>query len=486
MQNLLRFSAALARILLLLTFAVFASGSQTASSQAIAPIESHLPKFIFLFLADGGGTAHLEITRQYRQELLREGMVITDKIMREGSIGLLTTHAADSLSTDSAAAATALASGCKANVGALGVCADGSMPSTVMEKARQLGLRIGLVTNSTVYDASPAAFVCHVPNRRDYTAILKRYLDLGPDVLMGGGRAHFLPQGQLGSQRKDQTDIAAAFVEKGYQQVLDKAALEQARPGKILGLFSLGEMSFEIERDTKNEPSVYDMTRAAIRQLHDNNPDGFFLFVENENIDSASHLTDVASLIHDYRELDRAVGLAYEFYTKYPRETLILVTSDHETGGLGFTMALQQGDKIKSASPVAGKVQDLEKIRSIKISLRTASRLLGSKPTAESIDHLVREHFGAFTLPAEYKELILKQRPVSRTIYLDPTANALGMMIAHQTQAYWQTSSHTNQPVVVAALGAGAERFGGYYDNADFGKKLMAILNGQRIAERVP
>jgi alkaline phosphatase len=443
-----------------------------------------VPKFIFLFLADGAGTAHLEITRQYKQEILREDMVITDKIMKEGSVGLMTTHAADSLSTDSAAAATALASGCKAKIGVLGVCADGSVPNTVMESAKQRGLKIGLVTNSTVYDASPAAFVCHVPNRRDFTAILNRYLDLEPDVLMGGGRAQFLPQTKPGSRRKDETDLAESFAKKGYQQVFDKRELEKAGPGKILGLFSLNEMSFEIERDKNTEPSVYDMTRAAIRQLHQNNPNGFFAFIENENIDTASHLSDVASVIHDYREFDRAVGLAYEFYKRYPQETLILVTSDHETGGLGFTMALKDLSSTNGSNQAAGTVQDLRKIQTINISLQKASRLLGRKPTADNIDKLMREQFSGFTLPPEYKEVILNRQPVSRTIYLDPTANALGMMIANHTQAYWQTTSHTNQPVLIAALGAGAERFAGYYDNSDFGKKLMEILNGKLIAER--
>jgi alkaline phosphatase len=238
-------------------------------------------------------------------------------------------------------------------------------------------------------------------------------------------------------------------------------------------------MSFEIDRDKNSEPSVYDMTRAAIRQLHHNNPNGFFVFIENENTDSASHLSDVASVIHDYREFDRAVGLAYEFYQKYPHETLILVTSDHETGGLGFTMALKDLSSTTGRNSTAGTIEDLRKIQTISISLQKASRLLGSNPTAENIDKLVREHFSGFTLAPEYKETILKRQPFSRTLYLDSTANALGMMIANHTQAYWQTTSHTNQPVPVAALGAGAERFAGYYDNADFGKKLMGIINGR-------
>src|SRR5512139_2194126 len=118
------------------------------------------PKFIFLFLSDGGGMTHLEIARQYRKHIHNEGMVIVDKIMKEGSVGVMTTHAANSLSTDSAAAATAMAGGCKANIGALGMCADGTVAVSAIELARRRGMKLGLITNSTVYDASPAAFVC--------------------------------------------------------------------------------------------------------------------------------------------------------------------------------------------------------------------------------------------------------------------------------------------------------------------------------------
>src|SRR5262245_47256275 len=116
----------------------------------------------------------MEITRQYNQAVHNEGSIIPDKIMKEGNLGLITTDAADSLSTDSAAAATALASGCKAKLGVLGMCADGSVPKTAMEIAKENGMRVGLVTNSAVYDARPAALISHVPNRRDLPAFLKR------------------------------------------------------------------------------------------------------------------------------------------------------------------------------------------------------------------------------------------------------------------------------------------------------------------------
>jgi alkaline phosphatase len=349
-----------------------------------------------------------------------------------------------------------------------------------MEHAKQRGMRLGLVTNSTVYDASPAAFICHVPNRRHFASIIDRYLELEPDVLLGGGKEHFIPKSQPGSRRNDETDAIAAFHKKGYQTVSNKVELERTSRGKILGLFSDKEMSFEIDRDKNSEPSVYDMTRAAIRHLHDNNANGFFAFIENENIDSASHLSDIASVIHDYREFDRAVSLAYEFYKKYPRETLILVTSDHETGGLGFTMALKDLSSVTADNQVAATNADLKKLQSITISLQKASRILGPSPTAEAIDRLMRDYFSGFTLAPEFKEAIIARRPPWRTLYLDPTAHALGLMIANNTQAYWQTSSHTNHPVAVAALGVGAEQFKGYYDNADFGQKLLALMNGTK------
>jgi alkaline phosphatase len=464
--------------LLILALLIWATRwTPAAQREAAAPVA---PKYVFLFLADGAGITHMEITRQYNRLVHDEGLVISDKIMKEGTVGLVTTHAADSLSTDSAAAATALASGCKAKVGALGMCADGSVPKTAMEIAKEKGMRVGLVTNSVVYDASPAAFVCHVPSRKDYAAIVGRYLELEPEVLFGGGKDQFLPRGQPGSNRKDDTDLIAAFRKKGYQNVSNKEELGRAKDAKVLGLFELKEMSFEIDRNQRTEPSVYDMTQAAIRTLHDGNRNGFFVFIENENIDTASHQSDIASVIRDYREFDRAVGLAYQFYRKYPRETLIIVTSDHETGGLGFTLALKDLSSRMGSNQIAGTSDDLKKIQSIPISLRKAAEILGPQPTGAAVDDLMNKYFKGFILAPEYKEAIVKRQAISRSIFVDSTTNALGMMVANNTQAYWVTTAHTNQPVFVAAIGPGAEKFKGYQDNADFGKTLKMILEGTK------
>jgi alkaline phosphatase len=257
--------------------------------------------------------------------------------------------------------------------------------------------------------------------------------------------------------------------------VSDKKDLSRAKGSKLLGLFDLQEMSFELDRDKDKEPSLSEMTRSAIRFLEEGNQRGFMVFIENENTDAAGHFTDVTSVIQAYREFDRAVGLAYEFYRKHPRETLILATSDHDSGGLGFTLALEEPSG-RQAKRVAATVADFHKIASISISLKKATEILGPNPTSEGVDRLMNDHFKGFTLAADLKKMILAKQLPARNIYTDPVANALGMMIANNTQAYWGSSGHTSQPVLVAALGPGSELFRGYQDNTDFAKHLLTLL----------
>ena len=171
---------------------------------------------------------------------------------------------------------------------ALGICDDGTIPKTALEMAKEKGMRIGLVTNSTIYDASPAAFAGHVSNRRYFNLIIDQYLRLGVDLLLGGGRDQFLPQKQPGSTRKDDNDMIAAFIRQGYTYASDKLELSRAKGSKLFGLFSLQEMSFELDRDKDKEPSLTEMTQAAIRFLEEGNQRGFMLFIENENTDTAS------------------------------------------------------------------------------------------------------------------------------------------------------------------------------------------------------
>jgi alkaline phosphatase len=179
-------------LLSIVVFCLSAGLVDTARAQ-IQITSARTPKYVFVFLADGAGIAHMEITRQYNRIVHNAGLVISDKIMAQGTLGLMTTHAADSLTTDSAAAATAMALGCKAKLGVLGICADGTLAKSAVEIAREKGMRVGLVTNSSVYDASPAAFATHIADRRQYRPILDRYIDIAPDVISGVAESNSRP-----------------------------------------------------------------------------------------------------------------------------------------------------------------------------------------------------------------------------------------------------------------------------------------------------
>ena len=436
--------------------------------------QSSTPKYIFFFLADGTGLSHLEITRRYSRLIHGEGFTITDKIMREGVTGLITTHNADSLVTDSAAAATALALGCKAHRGVIGICADGSKPKPVLLVAMEKGMRVGIATNTTVYDASPAAFLCHVRRRKSYGDIVSQYFTLEPDLLMGGGRDVI------------QTNALPIFLEKGYEYVSNVKGLSEAKGPKVLGLFAPGDMNYEIDRDKSQQPSIYDMTQTIIRILEKDLRKGFMVFIESEHSDGASHRNDVTSVIHELREFDRAVALAYQFYKRHPHETLLLVTSDHETGGLSVTTTLKErADRYRNGKRVIPGIENIRKIQSISISIKKALEVLGRNPSPDALDSLLTNHFKGFSLTPELRAAILNNsnNAIEKRLHSRVISSSLGQMVAHSTLIYWTSQEHTAQPVFIAALGVGAERFGGYQDNTDIARHLFGLL-GEKVSQR--
>ena len=205
--------------------------------KAMEPFSPRSPKYIFIFLADGAGVSHLETARMYNRRIHREGFYIVDRVFKEGSLGLITTHSADSFTTDSAASATALANGCKAKNAVVGICENGTRPLSVLEVAKKKGMRLGLITNSTVYDASPASFSAHVANRNLTAQIIDAFFKLEPDLLMGGGRDWFLPKLRKGGRRTDGRDLISLFREKGYAYISDKRGLGTVKGPKVLGQF---------------------------------------------------------------------------------------------------------------------------------------------------------------------------------------------------------------------------------------------------------
>ncbi|HYH43821.1 MAG TPA: alkaline phosphatase [Burkholderiales bacterium] len=441
--------------------------------------EARTPKNIIILYGDGAAATQWEFGRYTSRVLRNKSFAITDVIFKEGNVGLLTVHSADSFVTDSAAAATALSTGHKTNNGMAGVTPDGKAVKTVMEAAKASGKRIGLITTAAVHDASPTAFAVHAKSRRDGESIIDQYLALEPDVLMGGGRDFFLPKGKGGGKRTDGRDMLAAFAAKGYQVVQDPAALRTATGPRLLALFSDQDLALEIDRDPKEEPSTAEMTAAAIRILSANSQNGFVLFVENENIDSAGHRNDAAALVQALWAIDDAAQVALDFRRRAPGDTLVLVTGDHETGGLSVTYAQKDLSSLSSANRLYPVDSHLQMVSRIRISLAKAVELIGRKPTAEALDKVVAENFPGFRLDDDLRTAFLKGQPLERNAASYLPQPTLARMISRQTGIYWGTTGHTTEPVVVGAVGPGAPLFRGYMENTDFAKILHKLIEGR-------
>ena len=290
------------------------------------PPTSRGARRVVFFIADGMGPAHRTAARLVRgTPLAMERLPVA---------GLVHTASANSVITDSAASATAYACGVKTNNGMVGVDAAGRPVPTILEQAQRRGLAVGLVTTTQVTHATVAAFASHVGDRQDMEAIALQYLEGGLDVVLGGGEDWFIPQEQLGrhrlpGHRTDGKDLIRKASLMGYTCVGDGEAL-QALDGRqvrrLLGLFSDEGMVRPFL------PTLAEMTAKAL-QVVAQNPRGFFLVVEGGQIDWASHDNDAVNAIGDTLGFDEAVAVGLAFAREHP-ETLLVVTSDHETGGL--------------------------------------------------------------------------------------------------------------------------------------------------------
>lgn len=435
------------------------------------------PKNIIIMFADGAAPTQWDFGRYSSAVLRKQPFATTDIVFRKGVLGLLSTNPYGPYVTDSAAGASAMSTGFKVENGAVSVTPDGTPRLTVMQAARAAGKRIGLVTTATVYDATPAAFSVNMKSRRDSQALVDLYLELEPDVLMGGGADYFLPAGAPGGKRKDSKDVIDAFRAKGHQVARNTAEMKAASGPKLLGLFADDDMDFELDRDPSREPATAEMATVALKALSQQSPNGFVLLVENENTDTAGHANDAAALMRALWAFDDAVKVALEFQRRHP-DTLVIVTGDHETGGFSPTYALKDLSSLSSGNRFNPGEDQLRMLERITMSLNRVHEKLGRKPSGEALDQLLAEHFPGFRLDPDLRELVLARKTDERNFTYLPQ-NTLGRMIARQTGYYWGTAGHTPEPVAVGAIGPGAELFRGYQDNTDFGKHLHRLIQGK-------
>ncbi|NNM03696.1 MAG: alkaline phosphatase [Gemmatimonadetes bacterium] len=413
------------RLLAVLFAAAFLPAWAALSNQASA---QNPPTRVILIIGDGAGASYWTAAAFASDHLAVEQFPVA---------GLVDTRASSDKVTDSAAAGTALSSGVRTYNGAIGMDPDSNAVTTVLEVAQGRGMATGLVATSSITHATPASFASHVPNRYMEFEIARQLAFSEVNVLLAGGRRFFHPD-----VRPDSLDLLSRVKDRyPYVETGDElATLQTDGLTGLVGLFAFGDMPAAAER----VPSLPAMTRAALDVLN-HDPEGFFLMVEGSQPDWRGHDRDpLVAIEAEMLDLDRAVGVALEYQSKHP-ETLIVVTADHETGGL----AIQQMGSRRVLTGAAATADS------------TVARLAEAR-------RLVEGELGemADSIATNLVKLSALLRGRARAIEDSPT------LVARYT-----TGSHTAQMVPLFASGPGSEVFGGIKMNWRIGELLKAAVN---------
>ncbi len=305
-------------------------------------------KNVIFLIGDGMGLGQTSLARL--TVLGPDGKLTMERLP---VIGLVRTHSANKLVTDSAASGTAMSTGHKTNNGIISMTPDNIPLETIFKAANRTGMRTGLVATSTITHATPAVFASHVTSRNNQAAIAEQLIDNKVNIILGGGRQYFLPATHPDSKREDGKDVLKRAIENGYTYIKTKDELLQATGPYLLGLFQTGPM-----KTVAPEPSLSDMTKKAIDLLNKEKA-GFILMVEGSQIDWACHANDPNRSIRQTLLFDQAVKTAMDFAVN-DQKTIVIVTADHETGGLtvsngdlsGKNLKLTWSSKQHSAMPV--------------------------------------------------------------------------------------------------------------------------------------
>jgi alkaline phosphatase len=299
------------------------------ADDATGPLPDHLPKRIILMIGDGMGPAHVT-----------GGAYLSDSrlhMLSMKEMGFISTHEHEFVTTDSAASATAMASGSKTHFGGIGVTPGTSEAEegdtdthldTVMNEAMRVDWRTGLVVTTSLVDATPASFVAHRSSRSSKDEIAEDVRHSGLDVMIGGGTRWF-------EDRSDNQDLTQQLRDDGYSVAKTRTGLRQMDQSreKVLALLAEKDMPAVLSGD--RAMTLEEMTDSALQILDNNNDDGFFLMVEGSWIDRESHALKGPSSLAEVIDFDNAVGHALE-YARNRDDTLVIVTADHETGGLAI------------------------------------------------------------------------------------------------------------------------------------------------------
>ena len=490
-----------------------ASATPTVEAQNLSNQSVKTPKYVFLFIGDGMSYPQIQSTADYLGALTDEdywqaqpslddnqGAILDGpsylNFMNFEAAGSAVTYDSNSFAPDSASTATSIATGYKTYSGSINVDETGTVKyETIAEKLHeQKGYSVGVITSVNLNHATPAAFYAHQASRSSYYEIGLEMIASDFEYFAGGGLLS--PTGSEG----DQEDLYALAAEAGYTVTRTQADAEKvsADTEKAIlideHLADSDAMAYEIDR-TEDMWSLADYVSKGIEVLSDDE-DGFFMMCEGGKIDWACHANDAGSTIHDTQALADAVQVAIDFAAEHPEETLILVTGDHETGGLtiGFAgtdydtyLNLLESQKISFAKYDSDYVAAYKENKtSFEDVLADIETLFGLKTQGEEGDKLVLTPYELSQIKTAYEKSINEtatgmdeqQEYVMYGTY-EPLTVTITHILNNKSGVSFTSYSHTGLPVAVLAHGVNAEQFNGYYDNTEIFNKLAGMLNVQ-------
>ena len=468
------------------------------------------PKYVFLFIGDGMSYPQIQSTSDYlgalndedywqaqpslddNQGAILDGPEYLNFMNFEG-VGTAVTFDSNSFAPDSASTATSIATGHKTYSGSINVDETGTVEyETIAEQLKaQKGYEIGVITSVNLNHATPAAFYAHQASRSSYYDIGLEMVESDFDYFAGGGLLD--PTGSEG----DQTDLYQLAQEAGYTVARTYAEAEaiNADTDKAIiieeNLADSDAIPYEIDR-TDDMWSLADYVEKGIEVL--DNDTGFFMMCEGGKIDWACHANDAGSAIHDTQALADAVQVAIDFAAEHPDETLILVTGDHETGGLtiGFAgtdydtyLDLLENQKISYAKFDSDYVASYKENKTpFEDVLSDIEELFGLKAQGAADDKLVLTEYEMEQLRAAYEKSVngtaaSQYEQEEYVLYgtYEPLSVTITHIINNKSGISFTSYSHTGLPVAVLAEGVGAENFSGYYDNTQIYEKMADLLN---------
>ena len=437
-------------------------------------------KYVFYFIGDGMGLNQVNTTEMYLGE--KQGRIGTEPLCFASFpvAGMATTFSASNSITDSSAGGTALATGVKTYNGAIGVDANKERVMSVAERAKRAGKKVGVTTSVSIDHATPAAFYGHQPDRSMYYEIALQLPEAGFDFYAGSG---FLKPART-FDKKDAPSIYPIFEQAGYTiaRGLDEYEAKADGAGKMILMQKEGANSsslpYAIDR-REGDLTLAQITESAIDFLSRDNKKGFFLMVEGGKIDWACHSNDPATMVKEVIDMDNAVRVAYEFYKKHPKETLIVITADHETGGLAlgnsnYTLNLKSLDCQKQSVDLLSRaLTDLRKSKGNKATWEDVKALLTERmgfwgeltPTWEQ-EKMLRDEFESSFVR---NKVVFEESLYSKT---EPLAAVAKKVLSQMSKLGWTTGSHSAEYVPVFAVGAGSKLFMGKMDNTDIPKRI--------------